>query len=151
MKSYAIWAAGVVLVAALLACKTTPPAQPAAVAPAALTAAPQSAIQPAADGLAPAGSPGHETLGLGLTFGGADQVKSWKLEIENTAGTVKSWTGDGTSLPSSVSWDGTNDSGAAAPEGSYTARLSVDYQKTYESSSAESPSFVLDLTPPTVL
>ncbi|HET6485075.1 MAG TPA: FlgD immunoglobulin-like domain containing protein, partial [Spirochaetia bacterium] len=147
MKSHAIWAAGVLLTAALLACKTTPPAQP--VAPAALSAAPQSAVQPAADGLAPAGAPGHTTLGMALTFGGADLVKSWTLEIQNAAGTVKSWTGDGTTLPSSVSWDGRNDSGATAPEGSYTARLSVDYQKNYESSIARSPSFVLDLTPPT--
>ena len=36
-----------------------------------------------------------------------------------------------------------------APEGTYTAKLSIDYASKYQSVSEESKSFVLDITPPT--
>ena len=61
----------------------------------------------------------------------------------------KTWTGDAKYLPASLTWDGKSDSGTMAPEGTYTAKLSIDYESKYQSASAESKSFVLDITPPT--
>ncbi len=135
MKKLAVWAIGITLGAALLGCQTTP-------AP-----APRSAILLESGGSSPSGTQGHAILDLGLLFGSPDLVKSWKVEIANAEGSVKSWTGDGKNLPSTLSWDGTGDTGAPAPEGSYVARLSIDYLKTYESAFVESASFALDITP----
>ena len=49
----------------------------------------------------------------------------------------------------SLTWDGKADSGTMAPEGAYTAKLSIDYASKYQSVSLESKSFVLDINPPT--
>ena len=135
MKKPAVWAMGIILAAALLGCQTTP------------TQAPRSAILLESGGSLPNGSEGPSIVGLGLSFGSPDLVKSWKVEIVNGDGSVKSWTGDGKSLPSTLRWDGKNDDGAQAPAGSYVARLSVDYRKTYESAVVESAGFELDSTP----
>ncbi len=139
MTKYLMWGAMAIALVGLLACQSTP----------SLTAAQPSTIQGQAGGFAPNGAPGHTTLDLALTFGNADLVKTWKVDIANASGTVKSWTGDGTNPPSTLTWDGKNDSGAMAPEGTYSAHLSVAYQKTYKPFAADSSGFVLDLTPPT--
>ena len=69
---------------------------------------------------------------LSLAYGASDAVKSWKLEImDSSGGTQKTFTGDGSNLPKTVSWDGKNDGGTLSPEGSYTAKLSVDYGTAY--------------------
>jgi len=86
---------------------------------------------------------------LSLAYGASDAVKSWKLEImDSSGGTQKTFTGDGSNLPKTVSWDGKNEGGTLAPEGSYTAKLSVDYGTAYAPGSNTSNSFVLDITPP---
>ena len=139
MTRYLMGAVGAVALAGLLACQSTP----------SLTAALPSTIQGQSGGFAPNGAQGHTTLDLALSFGNADLVKTWKVDIAGSSGTVKSWAGDGTNPPSTLIWDGTSDSGAVAPEGTYSAHLSVTYQKTYKPAAADSSSFVLDLTPPT--
>jgi outer membrane protein OmpA-like peptidoglycan-associated protein/flagellar hook assembly protein FlgD len=50
-----------------------------------------------------------------------------------------------------VSWDGKSESGSLAAEGSYTAKLTVNYRKgsATATSTVESSSFILDITPPT--
>jgi hypothetical protein len=57
--------------------------------------------------------------------------------------------GDATNLPETISWDGKNDAGALAAEGSYMAALVVDYGYAFKKSSASSKSFLLDIKPPT--
>ena len=70
----------------------------------------------------------------------------WKLA---SGGMVrKSWSGDAKYLPASLTWDGKGDSGTMAPEGTYTAKLSIEYASKYQPASAESKSFVLDIAPP---
>jgi hypothetical protein len=61
----------------------------------------------------------------------------------------KSFKGIGAKLPSVLTWDGKTDNGSYAPEGSYTAMLSLDYGVAYAPVSVESKPFVLDLSPPT--
>ena len=48
-----------------------------------------------------------------------------------------------------VRWDGMSDAGTRAPEGAYTAKLSIDYGTKYQSAMAETRSFVLDISAPT--
>ena len=84
-----------------------------------------------------------------MLYGNGDAIKSWKVEL-SAGGTVhRSWTGDDKYLPASLTWDGKDDTGTMAPEGKYTAKLSIDYTAKYQSVSVESRSFVLDVTPPT--
>ncbi|HET6484962.1 MAG TPA: OmpA family protein [Spirochaetia bacterium] len=135
MQKLAVCASGFLLFAVLLGCQTTP------------TQAPRSAILLQSGGAERDGTQGPSVVELGLSFGGADLVKSWKVDIANAEGSVRSWTGDGKRLPTTLSWDGKSDAGAPAPEGSYVARLSIDYQKTYEAAFAESAGFALDITP----
>ena len=53
------------------------------------------------------------------------------------------------SLPDRLAWDGKTDSGSAAEEGEYSAHLAVDYSGSFDTGTAASSPFVLDVTPPT--
>jgi flagellar hook assembly protein FlgD len=125
-------------VAALLGCQTTKQ----------LIDAAQSEIQVEQSGFSPNGSTGQNALSIEVLLGNAPDIKTWKVEAVSAGVAHRTWTGTGASLPSSLSWDGTDDSGAIAPEGTYTARLAVAYAKTYKEATAESTSFVLDVSPP---
>jgi len=106
------------------------------------------AVKPLTTGFSPKGTVKTEKLEVG--YGKSDAVKSWKLEIVGADGTtVKTFTGDSSNMPSTASWDGNNDSGSLAPEGAYTAKLSVDYGGAYAAGTTTSDKFVLDITPPT--
>jgi len=74
---------------------------------------------------------------------------SWKLEAldKNRASVWQSGGSDAARIPERLVWDGKTNSGAALPEGSYQARLTVTYNNGY-SPFVLSPSFVIDLTPP---
>jgi outer membrane protein OmpA-like peptidoglycan-associated protein len=86
---------------------------------------------------------------LTLGYGQPSAVVSWKVTISSQgAGTQKTFSGDRSNLPASIIWDGTTDTGTASPEGIYTATLAVDYGTAFTSGTATSPSFVLDITPP---
>jgi len=105
-------------------------------------------VTPETTGFSPPGTVKVEKLSVG--YGKSEAVKSWKLEILDSSGAaVKTFTGDGSNMADTASWDGNNDSGSMSPEGKYSARLSVDYGGTYAANTATSDSFVLDITPPT--
>jgi outer membrane protein OmpA-like peptidoglycan-associated protein/flagellar hook assembly protein FlgD len=105
-------------------------------------------VTPMTTGFSPKGTVKVEKLGL--AYGKSEAVKSWKLEILDSSGTaVKTFTGDGSNMPATVSWDGNNSSGSMSPEGAYTARLSVDYGGAFVAGTTTSDRFVLDITPPT--
>jgi len=151
----------ILVVFLLAACQTTKPAHasPAPTAPAASEVAPENIspalIAPAASsiateslGFSPKAEAGHNSIGFSLTLGNPEKVKSWKVAMKLGSGAQRTMSGSGSSAPSSLSWDGRDDSGNFAPEGSYTASLEVDYADSYSSSSAASSAFILDSTPP---
>jgi outer membrane protein OmpA-like peptidoglycan-associated protein len=130
-------AAAVVLLV-LAGCQTTKPVSPQ-----------ESMIQTDSAGFSPKADKGRNTIEFSLTFGNREIVNSWKVQIAADKDAVRTFTGDSGNLPPTLTWDGMNDSNNAAPEGTYTARLSVDYAGKVPVSSASSKSFVLDTTEPT--
>ncbi|HYW83688.1 MAG TPA: hypothetical protein VFB30_10560, partial [Spirochaetia bacterium] len=142
MKNYLLKGAGVavLLLAAILGCQT---AKPALVAPA------ESAVEVEKSGFSPAGADGQNTIDISLLFGNGDVIKTWKVDVATAGMVVKTWTGDASYLPANLNWNGKGNSGTLAPEGPYTAKLSIDYASKYQSVSVESRSFILDVTPPT--
>jgi hypothetical protein len=132
-----LWAAAAALLV-LAGCQTVKPA-----------AVQQSRIEAEASGFSPKAGAGHTTIDFGILFGNQDLVKSWKVTVAGaTGGPVKTFVGDGKSLPSTLTWDGTTDGTTLAPEGSYTASLAVDYNGKLAAATAVSQPFVVDLTPP---
>jgi flagellar motor protein MotB/flagellar hook assembly protein FlgD len=98
-------------------------------------------------GFAPTGA--LATIGLSLSFAQQASVKTWKVEIAQTGQNAqKTLTGTGSNLPATLTWDGKTDAGSLAPEGTYTATLSIDYGTAFKAESVSSAPFVLDLTPP---
>ena len=79
-----------------------------------------------------------------------DGVKSWSLSmVEAAAGEQKSFTG-AAPVPASMTWDGKDKGGIkAAPDGLYTAVLTVEYLKG-NVSTAKSSAFRLGNSPPKV-
>ncbi len=122
---------------AVLGCQTAKPA------------AAENSIQTEQTGLAPNGDKQHATIDFSIAFGNKDAIKSWKVEIVTGSGPQKQWSGDAKNLPATLTWDGRSEAGSPAPEGTYTAKLTVDYGTTAPAASAESSTFVLDITPPT--
>ncbi len=138
MRKLLLWAAGcAALLIAVLGCQTT------------LIAPAESAIQVEKSGFSPKGTADQAMIEISLLYGNGDSIKSWKVEIVGGGVARRTWSGDAMNLPASLSWDGAGDDGNMAPEGTYVARLSIEYEKTYQSVSVESSSFVLDVTPPT--
>ena len=139
MTKYFLRGAGIAVLtlAVILGCATAQPIAPV-----------ESAIQVDTSGFSPFDTTGRSTIEVSLLMGNSDALKSWKVEIVGRGTAVKSWTGDAARIPAAVRWDGMNDAGTMAPEGSYTARLSVDYGKKYQPAMTETRSFVLDITPP---
>ena len=129
--------AAIVLSVVLLSCQTAKPN----------TAG--NSIQTEQTGLAPNGDKTHQTMDFSLVFANRDAIKTWKVEMATGSGPQKQWSGDAKNLPSTLSWDGKSESGSLAPEGNYTAKLTVDYGSGTPVATAESSSFVLDITPPT--
>lgn len=107
-------------------------------------------ITPAWAGFAPKGDGSKPTMDFALAVGKPEAMKSWKVEILDSAGSpVRTFTG-GTKLPPELSWDGTTAKGALAAEGSYTARLVVDFGSEFKAGSKLSDPFVLALSKPAV-
>ncbi len=75
-------------------------------------------------------------------------IREWSLRILNAAGTAVRTVDGKSSAPDAFVFDGRNDAGTVLPEGVYTAALSVQYVNGNHPETA-SPSFTLDLTPPT--
>ena len=142
MKDHILRGSGLALLTlvAILGCQTSKSAM---VTPAA------SAIQVERSGFSPAGAAGQNTINISVLYGNGDAIKDWKVELASVGTVHKTWTGDSKHLPASLTWDGKDDKGAMSPEGTYTARLSIDYTSKYKPVSEESKSFILDITAPT--
>ena len=112
----------------------------------------RSSVVPWTTGFSPNGDKTMDTMDFTLGFGNREAVVSWKLEIQGgERGPQRSWSGSGSPLPESLSWDGRDEKGEFAPEGRYTALLSIDYGKRYAAESARSPSFILDVSAPSLV
>jgi hypothetical protein len=152
---------------ALAACKTKPEslptpeaaepeAAPAQSAPAVPESAPKvvpeaSAVSADEEGFWPSETSRKAELGLSIRVGNADLVKAWRVEIvpeKDGSKPVRSFEGGSSDVPAALIWDGVSDSGGPAPEGSYAARLTVDYGDERERASTSSASFDLCLSPP---
>jgi flagellar hook assembly protein FlgD len=130
-------AAAIVLAVALLGCQTAKPN----------TAG--NSIQTEQAGLAPNGEKQYQTIDFLIVFANRDAIKNWKVEMVNSSGPQKQWSGDAKNLPSTVTWDGRSEAGSLAPEGTYTAKLTVSYGSPVPAAMAESSPFILDDSPPT--
>ena len=109
----------------------------------------QCAITPSAPGFSPNAGGSAGAIGLGLAVPNKEAVKSWKVGIIGTNGdVVKSYAGDASGLTDALTWAGRTESGGAAPEGFYTARLDVDYGAVYKAVTVTGRKFVLETTPP---
>lgn len=86
---------------------------------------------------------GRTTIDFSLLLANSGSVKTWKVAIMDAKGGLKLFSGKGASAPSSIAWDGKRDTGKLAPDGSYTAVLSVDYGDAFKPSTAKSRSFLL--------
>jgi flagellar hook assembly protein FlgD len=109
----------------------------------------ESVIQTESSGFSPKAEKGHNTIDFNILFGNKEAVNAWKVEIGNKEGAQRTISGDKSDMPSSITWDGLKDDKTPAPEGAFTATLSVDYGKTFLPSTAVSNGFILDVTPPT--
>ncbi len=120
-------------------------------------AAEKSALRAESSGFWPSPESRRRTIQFSLLFGNDSAVKSWKLDILSVVGNaapaanaapVKRFQGAGADRPASLSWDGTKTGGGAAPEGSYLARLSIDYGGTLPPATLDSNRFVLSIAAP---
>jgi outer membrane protein OmpA-like peptidoglycan-associated protein/flagellar hook assembly protein FlgD len=110
---------------------------------------PSFSIAPATGGFSPNGDGIMDTIALALTYGAQKSASSWKVELLRSDNQVqKTFKGDGINLPATLVWDGKSDTGTLASEGTYTARLSVEYGSMFKPGSTVSSPFVLDTTPP---
>jgi flagellar hook assembly protein FlgD len=131
-----IGVAAVVLSFVLLGCQSFGPGSPG------------NSIQTEQTGLAPNGNKQHATIDFAIFFGNRGLVRNWKVEMVTGSSTQKLWSGDALNQPTTLSWDGRNDAGALAPEGTYIAKLTVSYFIA-SAATTESNSFILDISPPT--
>lgn len=148
----------------MTACQTKPepiPEEPAPVAEAVETPAPQpepapaepapvetSSIHADAAGFWPAPESRAQVMPFTLSFGNKSAVKSWAVQIEGDKGAVKRFSGTASDISSSLAWDGKSDAGALAAEGSYRATLSIDYGEAYPALSLDSDRFILSISAP---
>ena len=109
----------------------------------------QAAITPTAKGFSPNYDGAIDTIGFSLAVPNPDSVNAWKVQIAQADGLVrKTFSGSAASLKDALTWAGRDDTGSPAPEGIYTASMSVDYGSVYKAISVSSRKFVLALTPP---
>ena len=125
---------------ALVGCATKPAATGKDAAP--------STVQAEASGLSPTGDEHFKTINFAISIGNPEAVKGWTFKIGDQKTVVKTVSGNASNLPDSMTWDGKNDSGAMAPEGTYTAMLAIDYGDSFSAGEASSKPFILDITPP---
>jgi flagellar hook assembly protein FlgD/outer membrane protein OmpA-like peptidoglycan-associated protein len=103
------------------------------------------------DGFSPNGDGFKDTINIGPLVTLKDGITDWKLSmVEATAGEQQVVNGTGT-VPGSWTWDGKDKSGLrTAPDGLYTAVLTVDYAKGNVATAKSTP-FRLAVTPPKVV
>ena len=74
-------------------------------------------------------------------------IVGWDLRIADARDTVQRVISGASTIIDQVEFNGTDDAGRPLPEGIYAGSLSVRYRNGYHST-ANSPSFILDTTPP---
>ncbi|MDR3248575.1 MAG: gliding motility-associated C-terminal domain-containing protein, partial [Treponema sp.] len=89
-----------------------------------------------------------DTVSLNPATPVKEGIVSWSLQIEDSQGGLRRTISGGSVVPETLEFDGKNDQGAVLGEGLYHGNLSVRYRNGYVSTAA-SPSFTLDVTPPT--
>jgi hypothetical protein len=104
-------------------------------------------------GFSPTSAIVKNTLDILLGVGSRSSAQSWRVDIEDAGkgggATIRTFSGGGSDIPDYVRWDGKDDAGALAAQGSYRAKLTVDYGKAYRTAVVESGSFSLVTSPPT--
>jgi flagellar hook assembly protein FlgD len=96
---------------------------------------------------APAGNSPRTSISLTPQIQIKTGIANYKIEVQNAAGqTIRTFEGNGTP-PASVSWNGRNNTNAAAPEGFYKAIINLRYEQGNTPSATSLP-FELDNTPP---
>ena len=102
------------------------------------------------DGFSPNGDGFRDTINVSSLLTLTDGVTSWNLSmVEASAGEQQVWSGT-SPVPASVTWDGKDKTGlASAPDGLYTANLTVEYAKGNVATAKSTP-FRLAVTPPKV-
>jgi len=103
------------------------------------------------DGLTPNGSPQFATITLTLTVTYREGIKNWYFAVLNDKDepkrTLKGLAD--TPIPQTFVWDGRSDDDTQAPDGSYTGRLMIEYDRGTKLE-AESKPFVLNAAGPKV-
>ncbi|HUX14610.1 MAG TPA: FlgD immunoglobulin-like domain containing protein [Spirochaetia bacterium] len=100
-------------------------------------------------GFSPNGDGNADTITFNTVIGLPDGLSSWKLEIGQPGSSpARTYSGNGP-VPQAVTWDGRTDDGSRAPEGSYRATLTLQYDKGSQPSST-TPPFVLNTNGPSV-
>ncbi len=74
-------------------------------------------------------------------------IEQWGLSISDSGGATRRLFSGKIEMPTGFAWDGKDDAGAVLPEGSYKAKLTLQYVNGHNPS-AESPMITIKLTPP---
>lgn len=110
------------------------------------TAATKIFVTAGSDKLAPTGNGLYEEISFSTIVNRREGLETWTLEMVDQNGvTQKTFSGD-QRIPKEIVWDGKDENGEYI-EGRYKARFSARYTKGNRPT-AESLSFVLDVTPP---
>ncbi len=103
-------------------------------------------ITASATGFSPNGTGSHEDIAFEILIPNKDGVTSWEMTVfSDTGRQVRTYTDS--QLPARIIWDGTDSEGEVVPDGSYTARIQLEYLKGNQPQS-ETPSFILDTKAP---
>ncbi len=97
-------------------------------------------------------SPGTESPKKTVTFDLGVPVKTgidtWSIAISDSSGTEQKTFSGTSSVPSTVVWDGRDDSGKTLPDGGYKAKLAIMYANGHNPT-ADSPLITIKTKPPT--
>jgi outer membrane protein OmpA-like peptidoglycan-associated protein/flagellar hook assembly protein FlgD len=89
----------------------------------------------------------QDTVNLVPQIKSRNGITSWQADVLNAQGTaVRTFTG-GATVPQNIVWDGKTDNGTAAPDGQYTAQISLVYTQG-DRPSAQTRPFTLDTAAP---
>ncbi len=96
----------------------------------------------------PNGDGDRDTIKMGIRATLRDGISKWSITVQDAVGrAMKSFEGSG-AIPESVEWDGSVN-GKTAPEGSYSAKVDVEWKKGDRREVVSDP-FVLDVSAPIV-
>jgi len=95
----------------------------------------------------PNGNGVKDTAALVLTIPVKDGIASWELQVKDSSTNVRRSYSGSTAVPDRIEFDGRDNTGRLLAEAPYSASLSVRYRNGFIST-ANSPVFYLDITPP---